>query len=110
MVLVPGKESHIYAAIKTLGDTIFGIPTQVILKKNTFIDNKSAQKIHNICLKLNAKLGGINQVINPKSTPASFGRPVSSDFNCINSRELFICLYHNNESYLLSSYRTQKMF
>ncbi len=84
MVFVPGKESHIYAAIKTLGDTIFGIPTQVILKKNTFIDNKSQQKVHNICLKLNAKLGGINQVINPKSTPESFGRPVSFADNFLN--------------------------
>ena len=78
MVFVLGKESHIYAAIKALGDTIYGIPTQVILKKNTFIGPKSAQTIHNICLKLNAKLGGINQIINPDSRPPSFRRPVSA--------------------------------
>jgi len=77
MVIVWGKESNIYAMIKTMGDTIYKIPTQVILKKNTMIGPKSPQTIHNICLKLNAKLGGVNQIIHPCSKPEIFKRPVS---------------------------------
>jgi eukaryotic translation initiation factor 2C len=77
MVIVWGKESYIYAMIKTMGDTIYKIPTQVILKKNTMIGPKSPQTIHNICLKLNAKLGGVNQIIHPCSKPEIFKRPVS---------------------------------
>jgi hypothetical protein len=81
MVIVFSKDSYIYAMIKTMGDTIYKIPTQVILRKNTMIGPKSSQTIHNICLKLNAKLGGVNQIIHPCSKPEILKRPVSL-FSC----------------------------
>ena len=77
MVLVSRKDSVIYAAVKGLGDVIYGMPTQVLLKKNIFIGPKSSQTIHNICLKLNSKLGGVNQVISPNSRPFVLKQPVS---------------------------------
>ena len=90
MVLVNRKDSAIYAAVKALGDVIYGMPTQVLLKKNTQIGPKSTQTIHNICLKLNSKLGGINQVISPNSRPFVLTKPVSNvDCFKIRKRDLF---------------------
>jgi hypothetical protein len=93
MVFVPVKDSNIYATVKMLGDIIYGMPTQVILRKNTIIGPKSGQTIHNICLKLNSKLGGINQILSPASRPAILNTPVSSlTINFV--KILFECVGH----------------
>ena len=76
VVIMPFKDSLMYGTVKTLGDTVYGMPTQIVLKKNAMIGPKSPQTIHNICLKINAKLGGINQTIHLTSRPAILGRPV----------------------------------
>ena len=49
-----------------------------MLKKNVspYVPRKSDQTIHNICLKLNSKLGGVNNVISKDCLPALMKRPV----------------------------------
>eukprot|EP00096_Caligus_rogercresseyi_P000908 TRINITY_DN1146_c0_g1_i5.p1 TRINITY_DN1146_c0_g1~~TRINITY_DN1146_c0_g1_i5.p1 ORF type:complete len:865 (+),score=267.54 TRINITY_DN1146_c0_g1_i5:793-3387(+) len=70
---------HLYPAIKHVGDVELGIPTQFILKKNILPHFKthaiSPQTIHNICLKLNSKLGGTNQALPKSVRPAVMNRP-----------------------------------
>ena len=78
MVVVPVKDTTAYSSIKALGDTLYGIPTQVVLKKNATIGPKSSQTVHNICLKINSKLGGVNQIIHLDHRPDILKRPVSS--------------------------------
>ena len=68
-VVVLTKDSNVYSTVKTLGVVSHGIPTEVILKKNASIGPKSSLTIHNICLKLNAKLGGVNQIIHRDHRP-----------------------------------------
>nr|XP_040574527.1 LOW QUALITY PROTEIN: protein argonaute-2-like [Lepeophtheirus salmonis] len=69
-----------YAALKELGDVELYIPTQFILKKNVMPHFKtgvlSPQTIHNICLKLNSKLGGTNQILPKSVRPQIMCRPV----------------------------------
>jgi len=74
MVLVYDKDNTLYANIKHLGEIVCGIPTQVVLRKNVLkSDNMLA---HNICLKINAKLGGTNQKIAQACTPKVLLKPV----------------------------------
>ena len=57
----------------------FGLVTQCFLKDNVFkppTKELNKQTIGNICLKINAKLGGINHVLSTKSKPAVLKRPV----------------------------------
>ncbi len=63
-----------YSIIKHTGDVILGIPTQFVLIKN--VTCPRIQVLHNICMKLNAKLGGINQAIHEISRPTLLTRPV----------------------------------
>lgn len=60
MVMVFSEaKGPIYAHIKFLGDVIYGIPTQFVMKKNVLGKQRGPdpQTIHNICLKINSKLG-----------------------------------------------------
>jgi hypothetical protein len=43
VVIVPKRNTNLYSTIKSLGDMIYGIPTQVILKDNATIGPKSSQ-------------------------------------------------------------------
>ena len=61
-----------YNKVKSVGDNLIGIATQCILAKNVKKANRAT--ISNLCLKINAKLGGVNTIIDP---PASiFSQPV----------------------------------
>ena len=63
--------------LKYLGDTIFKIPTQFVKKNNIFgkdIKGPSDQVLHNICLKINHKLGGVNHALWKR--PPVMNRPV----------------------------------
>ncbi|CAD5234908.1 unnamed protein product [Bursaphelenchus xylophilus] len=71
--ILPGK-SPIYAELKRVGDTVFGIPTQCVKLPNVL--KISAQTISNICLKVNSKLGGINSIVAPSLRPSLFNEPV----------------------------------
>ncbi|XP_071942451.1 protein argonaute-2-like isoform X2 [Antedon mediterranea] len=65
-IVLPGKGNDIYGDIKNAGDAQVGIATQNIQLKNA--KKASPRTMENICLKINAKLGGINNVINQMSS------------------------------------------
>ena len=51
------------AEVKRVGDTMLGIATQCVQSKNVI--KLHSQTISNLCLKINAKLGGINSILAP---------------------------------------------
>ena len=66
ILVINPKQSTIKDQLKYLGDTILKIPTQFVLKTNvTGRDNNgpSYQVLHNLCLKMNHKLGGVNHAL-----------------------------------------------
>lgn len=74
IVVLPGK-TPVYAEVKRVGDTMLGMATQCIQVKN--VNRTTPQTLSNLCLKINVKLGGINNIILPSLRPASvFKEPV----------------------------------
>jgi len=68
MVLASGSAqgtSQARSRIKLLGDVIYNIPTQFVLSKNLKPNNS-----HMVLLKINSKLGGTNQIMNPGCLPS----------------------------------------
>ena len=66
ILVINPKQSTIKDQLKYLGDAILRIPTQFVLKTNvTGRDNNgpSYQVLHNLCLKMNHKLGGVNHAL-----------------------------------------------
>uniref|UniRef100_A0A4W5KZ66 Argonaute RISC component 4 n=1 Tax=Hucho hucho TaxID=62062 RepID=A0A4W5KZ66_9TELE len=55
-------------------DTLLGMATQCVQVKN--VVKTSPQTLSNLCLKINAKLGGINNVLVPHQRPSVFQQPV----------------------------------
>ena len=53
--------SVVYREVKKVGDTEIGVPTQCVKQTNVIKANGST--VGNICLKINAKLGGVNHTI-----------------------------------------------
>ena len=77
LIIFPFKAGFLYDKIKQLGDMKYSITTQCCLKTVLYKgDSLNKQVVGNICLKINAKLGGINHVLAPKSKPAVLKRPV----------------------------------
>ena len=72
----PMDNTDLYGHIKCVCDSELGINSQCVKDKNLFKINKST--IANICLKMNAKLGGINHVVDMSHTPSAelFKRPI----------------------------------
>nr|AAN75581.1 argonaute 4 protein [Mus musculus] len=73
VVILPGK-TPVYAEVKRVGDTLLGMATQCVQVKN--VVKTSPQTLSNLCLKMNAKLGGINNVLVPHQRPSVFQQPV----------------------------------
>ena len=58
----PRKFSFVvYREVKKVGDTEIGVPTQCVKKLN--VDKANGSTVGNICLKINAKLGGVNHTV-----------------------------------------------
>ena len=77
LIIFPFKAGFLYDKIKQLGDMKLNITTQCCLKTVLYKgDSLNKQVVGNICLKINAKLGGINHVLAPKSKPPVLKRPV----------------------------------
>jgi eukaryotic translation initiation factor 2C len=51
------------AEVKRVGDIMFGLATQCVQSKN--VNKTSPQTLSNLCLKINVKLGGINNILLP---------------------------------------------
>lgn len=62
VVVLPGK-TPVYAEVKRIGDTVLGIATQCVQCKN--VNKTTPQTLSNLCLKINVKLGGINNILVP---------------------------------------------
>ena len=73
MAVLPGKDKDLYAEIKRVGDSVVGIPTQCVQLK--LVQQAKDQVCVNISLKINSKLGGINQVIDPSVKSPVFRDP-----------------------------------
>ena len=73
MAVLPGKEKYLYAEIKRVGDSVVGVPTQCVQLK--LVQQARPQVCANISLKINTKLGGINQVIDPSVKSLVFREP-----------------------------------
>lgn len=57
------RNTVMYNELKKAGDIRLGIATQAVLGKNVFACKP--QTVANLCLKINAKVGGTNNIINP---------------------------------------------
>ncbi|XP_055997382.1 protein argonaute-2-like isoform X6 [Ostrea edulis] len=73
VVVLPGR-TPVYAEVKRVGDILFGLATQCVQSKN--VNKTSPQTLSNLCLKINVKLGGINNILLPSSRPLVFREPV----------------------------------
>jgi eukaryotic translation initiation factor 2C len=74
VVVLPGK-TPVYAEVKRVGDTLIGLATQCVQSKN--VNKTSPQTLSNLCLKINVKLGGVNNILVPSQRPISvFREPV----------------------------------
>ena len=51
------------AEVKRVGDILFGLATQCVQAKN--VNKTTPQTLSNLCLKINVKLGGINNILLP---------------------------------------------
>ena len=58
------------AEVKRVGDIMFGLATQCVQAKN--VNKTSPQTLSNLCLKINVKLGGINNILLPSVRPNIF--------------------------------------
>merc|ERR1712096_309363 len=77
LIIFPFKAGYLYDKIKQLGDMKYNLTTQCCLKTTLYKgDSLNKQVVGNICLKINAKLGGINHVLAAKSKPPVLKRPV----------------------------------
>lgn len=73
VVVLPGK-TPVYAEVKRVGDTVLGMATQCVQSKN--VNKTSPQTLSNLCLKINVKLGGINNILVTTCRPKVFNEPV----------------------------------
>uniref|UniRef100_UPI00358EBEC2 protein argonaute-1-like isoform X1 n=1 Tax=Myxine glutinosa TaxID=7769 RepID=UPI00358EBEC2 len=73
VVVLPGK-TPVYAEVKRVGDTLLGMATQCVQVKNVL--KPSPQTLSNLCLKINVKLGGVNNILVPNQRPSVFHQPV----------------------------------
>ncbi|XP_015374686.1 PREDICTED: protein argonaute-2-like [Diuraphis noxia] len=73
IVVLPGK-TPVYGEVKRVGDTVLGMATQCVQAKN--VNKPSPQTLSNLCLKINVKLGGINNILVPSIRPKVFSEPL----------------------------------
>ena len=77
IMVITDKKGPWRGELKYLGDTMLKVPTQFVMKPNIYgKDNRGPDDkvLHNLCLKLNHKLGGINHALWKR--PPIMNRPV----------------------------------
>jgi eukaryotic translation initiation factor 2C len=68
LVVLPSQDPSAYGEVKRVCDTVVDIPSQCMLSKN--VRKKNVNYCHNILLKMNVKLGGINSVLDNRQSPS----------------------------------------
>lgn len=74
ILIVLGRGDDLYARVKRIGDIEVGVLTQCIQAVN--VTQVKIPTLANILLKINAKMGGINNVISKTGNPVILERPV----------------------------------
>ncbi|XP_015905734.2 protein argonaute-4 [Parasteatoda tepidariorum] len=74
VVVIPFKDKTIYRNVKQIAEVKLGLQTQCIDHNNARKCNPSL--LHNLCLKINAKTGGINHVLTQGEIPKIMAQPV----------------------------------
>ena len=74
IAVLPAKTKELYAEIKRIGDNVLGIATQCVQSK--LVQQAKPQVCANISMKINAKLGGVNHVIDGTVKSFVFREPV----------------------------------
>ncbi|KAG7172539.1 argonaute 2-like 6 [Homarus americanus] len=74
VLVILGRGGDLYARIKRTGDTEVGILSQCVQATN--VTAIKPQTLGNILLKINAKMGGINNVLSRTGMPMILERPV----------------------------------
>ena len=74
IMVIVSRKGPVRDMVKHVSDIVFGIPSQVMMMKT--VEKANPQILHNVCLKLNSKLGGTNQVLASDSRPDVLKSPV----------------------------------
>jgi len=61
---IPLNTVILIAEVKRVGDTVLGMATQCVQVKN--VQKTTPQTLSNLCLKINVKLGGVNNILLPQ--------------------------------------------
>uniref|UniRef100_A0A061QHS8 Putative argonaute n=1 Tax=Cupiennius salei TaxID=6928 RepID=A0A061QHS8_CUPSA len=75
VIVVPSKNKTIYGDIKQAAETVIGLTTQCV-KDDNVVKKCSPQLVSNLCQKINAKMGGVNNSLVPGETPSILRKPV----------------------------------
>ncbi|CAE6485724.1 unnamed protein product [Rhizoctonia solani] len=70
VVILPENSAELYQAIKHFGDVSKGVATQCL--KSSKCRGAKPQYWANVCLKINAKLGGVNSILDPNAPNLRF--------------------------------------
>ncbi|KAK8744984.1 hypothetical protein OTU49_000386, partial [Cherax quadricarinatus] len=74
IILIIQKFKEFYGKVKKAGDRTVGIITQCVTDGN--VKNVKPVIVGNLLLKINAKLGGINTILDVDSRPVVFEHPI----------------------------------
>lgn len=75
IVVIPGGSKPIYKDVKQAAEVILGLVTQCITDKN-LARNCKPQVVSNLCQKINAKMGGVNNSLMSGELPPVMREPV----------------------------------
>ncbi|KAG8185286.1 hypothetical protein JTE90_023895 [Oedothorax gibbosus] len=73
--VVPVQNKSIYGELKQAAETVLGLVTQCIKDENV-VKKCNPPLVSNLCQKINAKTGGVNNSLTPGETPPILRRPV----------------------------------
>lgn len=72
--IVPDKDSQVYARLKKSSDCRYGVVSQVL--QSMYVQKAQAQYCSNVCMKVNAKLGGsTSRAVGMKGSTGWFTKP-----------------------------------
>lgn len=74
LVNLPSKKGDKYGRVKKMGDREFSVVTQCILSKN--LKNPKPATVNNVLLKINGKMGGVNNTLGRESSTFILTSPV----------------------------------